>query len=590
VCFVQEEAVGKVMKTERLLLLGGMLITASLAFWGESAQGQDWPDVFDPTLLMTLNIQMDPCDLNTILGDETFDIELPAWFWADGEESNKIWVSVRRKSGDPIDANDHTKISLKIDINEYYIDDPCDPCYPGHPDSVETWHGIKKLSLENGDDNNVLREGIAANMHQMASCAKGYGYDPWHANWVKLYVNGVYYGVYVNAEHLDKTFLINRGLYIWHETWLYQFRDDHEFTLEVGDDLNPKSPTVDELCYFPFAHGYETSPLYPEGGICSQPGDEALVTQLNELINMKGMLAMGAVNAFVSNPDSLFTHARNSHFLDFNLDETRKRIYFPWDLDASMKNVTSDIYERNGGPTEYQQLILGNSTFRAQYDQIMIDLLTSPLCEANIHTFIDMVETLLTDAVAADAGNQLDTPGTAGVAEEFDSIRTWFSDRIDNVFSQLGHTPTSDTDGDLIDDCNDNCPDTSNPGQTDSDSDNVGDACDNCPNTPNYCQTDSDEDGIGNACDNCLYTANTNQADSDGDGIGDVCDDCNFECACSQANLDGIDPVNFMDFLIVVNDWQKYGAGLDGDIDGDDFVGPDDVTIMAGFWLTPCGP
>jgi len=465
------------MSPGKSVIRGGVLIPVCLAFLAGATYAQDWPDVFNPTLLMTLNIQMDPCDLNTILNDETFDIELPAWFWADGEEDNKIWVSVRRKSGDPIDANDHTKVSFKIDINEYHIDDPCDPCFPGHPDSVEMWHGLKKLSLENGDDNNVLKEGIAANMHQMASCAEGYGHDAWRANWVKLYVNGVYYGVYVNAEQLDKTFMINRGFYVYHETWLYQYRGDHSFTLEVGDDLNPKSPAVDELCYFPFAHGNPTSDLYPSGGICSAPSGSALETQLNNLINMQSMLTMAAVNIFIANPDSLFTHSRNSHFLDFNLDnpsETRKRLYLPWDVDASLKSTTFDIYQMT---EEYPALIFGNPNFKAQYEQILIDLLTGPLSEANIHAFIDSIEPVLTDAVAADAGNQLDTPGVAGVAEEFDNIRNWFSDRIANVFSQLDYTP--DIDGDTIMDSNDNCPYTPNTDQTDSDGDGVGDACDN---------------------------------------------------------------------------------------------------------------
>jgi hypothetical protein len=429
------------MKTERLLLLGGVLIAASLAFWGEDAQGQDWPDVFDPTLLMTLNIQMDSNDLNTILNDTNFEIELPAWFWANGEENQKIWVSVRRKSGDPIDANDltYTKVSFKIDINEYNVDDPCDPCYPGPPGTVEMWHGIKKLSLENGDDNNVLREGIACNLHQMASGPAGYGYDPWRANWVKFYVNGVYYGVYINAEHLDKTFMINRGLYIWHESWLYQYRGPHRFSLEIGDDLNPKSPAIDDLCYFPFAHGNAGSDLYPSGGICSAPTGSTLETQLNDLINMQSMLTMAVVNIFLANPDSLFTRSRNSHFLDFNLDnpsETRKRMYFPWDVDASFKSTTFDIYQMS---EEYPALIFGNPAFKAQYDQIMIDLLTGPLCEVKINALIDAIEPVLTDAVAADKCNKLDSPGVAGVVEEFDSIRNWFSNRIDNVFSQLGY-------------------------------------------------------------------------------------------------------------------------------------------------------
>ncbi|MHC5061056.1 MAG: CotH kinase family protein [Planctomycetota bacterium] len=579
--------VRKVMEAKRLIAIGCVLIAAGLAFQGETAQGQGWPEVFDPTILLTLNIQMDPCDLNVVLNDTNYETELPAWFWADGEESNKIWVSVRRKSGDPIPAGGHTKISFKIDINEYYVDDPCDPCYPGHPDAVEMWHGIKKLSLENGDDNNVLSEGIAANIHQLASCVQGYGHDAWRANWVKLYVNGTYYGVYVNAEQLDKTFLINRGLYVYHESWLYQYRGNHSFTLEIGDDLNPKSPAVDELCYFPFAHGNAGSDLYPSGGICTAPSGSTLETQLNNLINMQSMLTMAAVNIFVANPDSLFTHSRNSHFLDFNLDnpsETRKRMYLPWDIDAALQSTTLDIYSPGD---EYSDIIFAIPAFKAQYDQIMIDLLTGPLCEAKIHALIDAVEPVLTDAVAADAGNQLG----GNIAEEFDSIRNWFSDRIANVFSQLGYSPPSDSDGDSIDDCNDNCPDTSNPGQTDSDSDSVGDMCDNCPGTPNYYQVDADGDGIGNACDNCPGAANTSQADSDGDGLGDACDDddCDQACRCMAANIDSIDPINFSDFLILAGNWQESGAAFDGDVDGDNDVDIDDVVIMAQLWLTSCG-
>jgi len=63
---------------------------------------QNWPDVFDPNLLLTLNIEMNPAGWDVIVNDETFDIEKPAWFWAGGEEGHKLFVSVRRKSGDLI--------------------------------------------------------------------------------------------------------------------------------------------------------------------------------------------------------------------------------------------------------------------------------------------------------------------------------------------------------------------------------------------------------------------------------------------------------------------------------------------------------
>ena len=58
-----------------------------------------------------------------------------------------------------------------------------------------------------------------------------------------------------------------------------------------------------------------------------------------------------------------------------------------------------------------------------------------------------------------------------------------------------------DTDGDVIDDCADNCPTVANAGQEDGDGDGVGDVCDNCPRADNDDQADFDLDGRGDACD-----------------------------------------------------------------------------------------
>jgi len=65
-----------------------------------------------------------------------------------------------------------------------------------------------------------------------------------------------------------------------------------------------------------------------------------------------------------------------------------------------------------------------------------------------------------------------------------------------------GIVPNPDTDGDLVLDCDDNCPEVANPSQSDFDGDQIGDGCDNCP-----------------------WIANPDQADEDGDGLGDACDD-----------------------------------------------------------------
>ena len=73
----------------------------------------------------------------------------------------------------------------------------------------------------------------------------------------------------------------------------------------------------------------------------------------------------------------------------------------------------------------------------------------------------------------------------------------------------------ADSDGDGVDDHDDNCPTVSNPELVDSDGDDMGDACD----------PDDDNDHIPDEVDNCRRVVNPAQFDADGDGIGDACDD-----------------------------------------------------------------
>jgi len=80
-----------------------------------------------------------------------------------------------------------------------------------------------------------------------------------------------------------------------------------------------------------------------------------------------------------------------------------------------------------------------------------------------------------------------------------------------------------DSDGDGIDDCEDNCPEDANADQKDSDGDGEafgGDVCDDCPNDGG----DSDGDGFTSCEDNCPNVFNSGQDDEDNDGIGDECD------------------------------------------------------------------
>jgi hypothetical protein len=81
------------------------------------ASTENWPEVFEPTVLRTLNIEMSNQDWDFIRKDLT-ETYRPAWFSADDE--TPIYVAIRRKSSRALPSESNpVKVSFKVDINEY---------------------------------------------------------------------------------------------------------------------------------------------------------------------------------------------------------------------------------------------------------------------------------------------------------------------------------------------------------------------------------------------------------------------------------------------------------------------------------------
>ncbi len=367
------------------------------------AQG-GWPQVFDPTVVLTLNLQLAPTDWTTVQNDTSFSIEVPAQFWADGE--TPILVSVRRKSDAALTAAPgFKKVSLRIDINEYVLG--------------QDWRELKKLSLENGADSGPVSEGFAWGLLRLASGTLGYGYDAARAAWVRLRINGVDTGVYVSDEIRDKRMLENRGLYVEGQTWLYEVEDvsGNEILHEGGPQ---PSPTIEALCYLPF----DPSPS------CPTPD---LAVELPLHVDVQGMLALLAGDSFTVNGDATFSNAKNFYFADFLTGP--KRMYFPWDLDGAKfggVSANSSIYDPNR--TSRYAVLLDSPPLRAQYSAIVNDLVCGPWSAASISAFLDGVEPALAPWLDADPNNQLGGGTTAGA---FDGLRNWATARVAHVIGEL---------------------------------------------------------------------------------------------------------------------------------------------------------
>jgi hypothetical protein len=377
---------------------------AALVVLAGTGRAQGWPEIYDPLVLRTLNLQMSNQDWQTIQHDQTFDIWVPTMLWLDGEAP--ILVAVRRKSADALsNASGFLKVSYKIDINEYV--------------SGQDWHDLRALSLDNGDDENVVSEGLAWYLHRAAAGPEGYGYDAGLASWVRLVINGVDTGVYVSAEQRDKRFLQNRGLWIDDETWLYEVEDLQGQEMDEGGPGD--SPLVTALCYSPFA-----SP-----NTCPTPDAATLASALPPVIDMQGLLTLAAVGAFSANPDAIFSHGKNFYFVDYLAGQ--RRVYLPWDLDSALSGggANADIYALQ---SHYSQVLLNVPAFRAQYSHILNALVCGPFREARLHDFLAELEPVLSAALEADPNNQL---GGQSVAEFFEARRDWFSQRVQSVQTQI---------------------------------------------------------------------------------------------------------------------------------------------------------
>ena len=92
---------------------------------------------------------------------------------------------------------------------------------------------------------------------------------------------------------------------------------------------------------------------------------------------------------------------------------------------------------------------------------------------------------------------------------------------------------------------------------------------------------DSDGDGVNDDLDNCPNNFNPSQRDSDNDGQGDT---CNPNCP----DLDGLNPVNFIDYSELMQNWQAAGPNIPGDLNMDNVVDVNDLAILSNYWLSDC--
>ncbi len=236
---------------------------------------------------------------------------IPATF----EFNNEIYdsVGVRFKGNASMTNYPSNKKPFKIKFNEYIED--------------QEFYGISKLSLSNEySDPSFLREKL------MSEIINEYIPNS-RTNFIKLFINGDYWGLYTNVEQIDQRF-VEKNFGTDEDGNL--FKGDPYGTLEwLGADPEPYYSNY-ELKTNEVINDW--SDLIHFIDILNNTNIEELQDSLETVFHSHNFLFFSALNNFFVNLDSYICKGHNYYI--YHHTDTDKFVHMPWDLNLSFGNYS----------------------------------------------------------------------------------------------------------------------------------------------------------------------------------------------------------------------------------------------------------
>lgn len=342
--------------------------------------------VFDDAEVPRIDLKISQSNLQSLYADPESNMEYYALFSFTRGDSTEgpLDVAVRFR-GDTI--RHKQKKSFRISFNSY--------------DSNENYHGIEKMDL-NADvnDPSLLRSKLGWELFRYL------GVPGARSNHVLLYINGDFYGVYLNREHMDERFVKSRfdnndgNLYrsLWpadlsyqgpsQENYKYEYDGRRVYALRTNEDWDDYRDLADFIT-----------------GLDQYSGEE-LKAELEPLFNVQQYLKTLAVDVMSGNWDG-YAGDKNNYFL--YRDQVSGRFeYLPYKLENSFgidfRGVDwslRSIYNWNLDWRPLYEKIMEVEEYRAQYSEY-IRQLAAHISSAELGTELTRWSSQIRDAVAMD--------------------------------------------------------------------------------------------------------------------------------------------------------------------------------------------
>ncbi len=353
------------------------------------------PPVFKDDVIPRVDILLPPDSLNILLapGNEESNYHWHATFIFDNGEMKDTVENVGfRLRGNT--SRQAEKKSFKVSFNTYE---------PGRK-----WAGLEKLNL-NGEHNDpaVARSKICWDLLRRMEVPAP------RANHVEFYVNGNFFGLYINVEHIDEEFVQLRfgnndgNLFkcLWPADLVYKGSNPDLYKEEFGgrrayeltinedeDDYSDLANFIDILNNTPLAE---------------------LPCELEQVFNVDGFLRAAAFDILSGNWDGPIFNKNN--FYLYHNEANGKFEYIPYDLDNTFGidwfNIdwaSRDIYNwASGEPRPIYKRLLMVPEYRDRFS-FYLNKFIGEIFNSTFFTYLDDLRTMISPSAQADPYRPLD--------------------------------------------------------------------------------------------------------------------------------------------------------------------------------------
>jgi spore coat protein CotH len=375
------------------LILGILLTFRSFA----QTELPEYGTLYTQAEIPAIHISIDPDSLNTLYLEENWyeNHEYPATFiFQSSTETDTVYNIGFRFRGNT--SRDKIKKSFKISLNTYV--------------SGQKYQGVEKINLNaEVNDPSMLRSRLCWDLY------REYDIPASRSNHVNLYINGEYYGLYQNIEHVDDEFVetyfgnntgnLYKCTYPANLDYISNNPDDYKlapwgtrtYELKTNEQLDDYSDLAEFIVFLNLS------------------GNAELECELNKYFNVSSYLKVAAIDVLTGNWDG-YIYNQNNFYLYHNPLSSQFE-YIPYDvdntwgidwLDRNWSNRNIYNWSQTGQPRPLFNRLMDIDSFRQIFSWHVQNILNEKFSDPAYENYIQNLQNFIEEDALNDPYRPLD--------------------------------------------------------------------------------------------------------------------------------------------------------------------------------------